>query len=73
MRTLNEWEEIAFQELLSLSHDIFYSGFNNPYELHKRLGQITSILFQQCEKYEFYSRPQQGKVIALNPELWPER
>ena len=73
MRTLNEWESTALEEILSLSQTILASGFDNPYELHKQIGEISNILFQQCEKYEFYSNPNQDKIIALHPEFWPER
>lgn len=73
MRTLNEWESTALEEIFCLSHTILVSGFDNPHKLHEQVAGIAHILFQQCEKYEFYSNPKQSQVIALHPELWPER
>ncbi|HBL11660.1 MAG TPA: hypothetical protein DD379_09670 [Cyanobacteria bacterium UBA11162] len=73
MKTLNEWESIALQEIFSLSHTILYSGFDNPLDLYAQMAEVMEHLHQQCQKYEFYSRPQQRKVIALRPEFQPER
>ena len=72
MRSLNEWEQKALEEMLSLSQEIVYSGFDKPHQLHRRISEIQSMLFNQLERYEYYSR-QQSKVITVRPELWSER
>ncbi len=73
MRTLNEWEQKALEEMLALSQEIVYSGFDKPHELYRKISQISSMLFNQVEKYEYYSEPRSSKVITVRPEFWTER
>lgn len=73
MRTLNEWEQKALEEMLALSQEIVYSGFDHPYELHRKVLLISSMLFNQLERYEYYSQQQSSKVITVRPEFWSER
>ncbi len=72
MRSLNEWEQKALEEMLSLCQEIVYSGFDKPYQLHQKVSDISSMLFNQLERYEYHSQ-QESKVIAVRPELWSER
>jgi hypothetical protein len=73
MRTLNEWEQKALEEMLALSQEIIYSGFDCPHELYRKASLITSMLFNQLERYEYYSQQQSSKVITVRPEFWSER
>ena len=69
-RTLNEYESLVLERLLSLSQQIIHSGFDNPTELYNELTDILNELDNSCERYYYYQVPRCG--ISLNSELWPE-